>query len=148
MDELKLVADIMSKPVHHLSKEDRLSYAKSLFEKYQIQHLPVVEDKKVIGMVSLHDLFRVSLSDEFIHSKLSETVLDNVLPIEDMMIKNIVTVNANDTVSFACELLYKHDFHALPVVSHDDEIVGMVTTKDLINCLQSILNKQEKTPLT
>jgi CBS domain-containing protein len=50
------------------------------------------------------------------------------------MAKNLISVPPTATIKEVAELLAKKEFHALPVVSNN-ELVGIVTTTDLINYL-------------
>jgi len=57
------VRDVMSKQVVIGTPEDGLSYAISVMKQQRIRHLPVVENKKVIGMISMRDLLGVELEE-------------------------------------------------------------------------------------
>ena len=57
------VRDVMSKQVIIGTPEDDLSYAISVMKQQRIRHLPVVENKKVIGMISMRDLLGVQLEE-------------------------------------------------------------------------------------
>lgn len=57
------IQDVMSKKVAIGSSEDDLDYAISVMKRERIRHLPVVDDKKVIGMISMRDLLGVRLEE-------------------------------------------------------------------------------------
>lgn len=57
------IQDIMSTQVIIGSPEDDVSYAISVMKEKRIRHLPVVEDRKVIGMISMRDLLGVHLEE-------------------------------------------------------------------------------------
>ena len=57
------VQDVMSKKVAVGSTEDDLDYAISVMKQQRIRHLPVVDGKKVIGMISMRDLLGVKLEE-------------------------------------------------------------------------------------
>ena len=57
------VRDVMSEQVVIGTPEDGLSYAISVMKQQRIRHLPVVENKKVIGMISMRDLLGVQLEE-------------------------------------------------------------------------------------
>ncbi len=54
--------------------------------------------------------------------------------LEDVMVSNPVTVTADTNIKDVAEILSKQSFHSLPVVEKD-EVVGIVTTTDLVNYL-------------
>ncbi|MFC1934466.1 CBS domain-containing protein [Chloroflexota bacterium] len=57
------VRDVMSKQVVIGTPEDDLNYAISVMKQRRIRHLPIVENKKVIGMISMRDLLGVLLEE-------------------------------------------------------------------------------------
>jgi CBS domain-containing protein len=57
------VKDAMSQKVVIGNPDDDLDYAISVMKQEKIRHLPIVESKKVIGMISMRDLLGVSLEE-------------------------------------------------------------------------------------
>jgi CBS domain-containing protein len=57
------IQDVMSKKVVVASTEDDLDYAISAMKQERIRHLPIVDNKKVIGMISMRDLLGVKLEE-------------------------------------------------------------------------------------
>ena len=57
------VQDVMTKQVAIGTPEDDLGYAISAMKQKRIRHLPIVDDQKVVGMVSMRDLLDVQLSE-------------------------------------------------------------------------------------
>jgi CBS domain-containing protein len=57
------VQDVMSKKVVIGSPEDDLDYAISVMKKERIRHLPIVDNRKVIGVISMRDLLGVKLEE-------------------------------------------------------------------------------------
>ncbi|MGM0471135.1 MAG: CBS domain-containing protein [Bacillota bacterium] len=51
---------------------------------------------------------------------------------QDIMTKNVVTIHQDETIKDVAEVLSEHEFSGLPVVNDDQEVVGMITEKDLI----------------
>jgi len=58
----------------------------------------------------------------------------DVVSIEQVMSKNVKTVNKDDPILDVAQLLSTSDFHAVPVLD-DNEIVGIVTSTDLLKYL-------------
>ena len=129
------VSAIMSKNVITLSSSDDLMFAEKLFKKEKIRHIPVVSGSEIKGMLSYTDLLRISFADAVdIDEKNVDTVVYNMFTIDQVMAKNLVTVTSSSTIKEVAEILAKKEFHALPVVDNN-ELVGIVTTTDLINYL-------------
>ncbi len=129
------ISAIMTKNVITLNSNDDLDTAERLFKKNKIRHIPVVTGKKVIGMLSLTDLLRISFADGVGEDEESvETIVYNMFTIEQVMAKNLVSVSSSTTIKEVAELLSKKEFHAIPVIDNE-ELIGIVTTTDLINYL-------------
>ncbi len=129
------VSAIMTSNVITVNHNDDLETAEVLFKKNKIRHIPVVRGTKIIGMLSYTDLLRISFADAVDEDEQQvDTVVYNMFTIEQVMAKNLISVNANTTIKEVAEVLAKREFHALPVLDND-KIVGIVTTTDLINYL-------------
>ena len=129
------VSVIMTKNVITLSSTDDLMTAEKIFKKERIRHIPVVSGSEIKGMLSYTDLLRISFADAVDENETDvDTVVYNMFTIDQVMAKNLVTVNSDTTVKEVAEILAKKEFHALPVVDNN-ELVGIVTTTDLINYL-------------
>ena len=126
------VSVIMTKDVITLSSTDDLMTAEKIFKKEHIRHIPVVRGNEIKGMLSYTDLLRISFADAVDENETDvDTVVYNMFTIDQVMAKNLVTVNSDTTIKEVAEILAKKEFHALPVVDNN-ELVGIVTTTDLI----------------
>ena len=129
------VSKIMSTNLVTLSSIDDLTTAEELFKTHEIRHIPVVQGEEIIGMLSHTDLLRVSYAETVQKYETEvDIVLNSIFTIEQVMTKNVVTVNANDTIKEVAEVLSTREFHALPVIENN-VLVGIVTTTDLIKYL-------------
>lgn len=127
------VSDIMSKNIIALTRNDDLERAEKLFKRHKIKHIPVVSKQVIIGMLSYTDLMRISYAeDSNDESHPINTVVFNMFSIDQVMEKNVVTVNTNTSIKEATEILAKREFHALPVLEQG-KLVGIVSTTDLLN---------------
>ena len=125
----------MTSHVITLNKSDDLETAERLFKSWKIRHIPVVNGKQIIGMISYTDLLRISFADAVDENEYEvDTTVYNMFTIEQVMAKNLISVPSTATIKEVAELLAKKEFHALPVVDNN-ELVGIVTTTDLINYL-------------
>ena len=66
------------------------------------------------------------------------------LKIEEIMVENVVTVTANDTVKKAVEVMNEHEIGCLVVVS-GEKPVGIVTERDMLKRIIHKLREPEKT---
>lgn len=134
MKKREAITSIMTKNVVTLNTTDTLYHAESLFKEHTIRHIPVVSGSKIIGMLSYTDLLRISFADAMDDEDNVDTTVYNMFTIEQVMAKNLETLDASATIKDAAEILAKKEFHALPVVENGD-LAGIVTTTDLIKYL-------------
>lgn len=87
-----------------------------------IRHLPVVDGQMHLrGLLTLADL-----KQALIPSMLGD------LTLADMMIKNPLTVEPNDDIEIAAQLIYKHKISGLPV-TQGNRLVGIITESDILH---------------
>lgn len=126
------VSDIMSTNVIALTREDNLERAEKLFKRHKIRHIPVVSAETVIGMLSYTDLLRISFSEVSDDDNSIDSVVFDMFTIEQVMTKNVTSINSTTSIKEAAEILAKREFHALPVVDRGT-LIGIITTTDLLN---------------
>ena len=126
------INELMTGDVLSIDVTKSLKEAEWLMRKNNIRHIPVVKRGKLVGILSLTDLQRLSFAGNFgdIEGDIDVAVY-NMLNIEQVMIANPVTINHTQTVKEATEILAEKGFHSLPVVN-GEEVVGMLTTTDLL----------------
>ncbi|MAX70010.1 MAG: CBS domain-containing protein [Flavobacteriaceae bacterium] len=129
------ISSIMSTDIIAMDRDGDLETAERLFKRHKIRHIPIVSGEVVIGMLSYTDLLRISFADAVDESESDvDSLVYNMFTIEQVMVKNVVTVDANTSIKEVAKILAKREFHALPVVE-DGCLVGIVTTTDLVNYL-------------
>ncbi len=122
------ISRIMSEWPATVKPDDLLSEARELFETHSIHHLPVVEDGALVGILSASDFLKLYLLDKDSPSLPRATV-------RHLMHQNPVIIGADATLRDAAEKLAVGEFHALPVIDDDTQLVGIVTTSDLLEYL-------------
>ncbi len=126
------VTTIMTKNIISVDVKDGLAKAEHLFKKNKIRHMPVTDHKKIVGMLSMNDLLRISFADGAYREEGDiKSDIYEMFSIQNLMVKTPETINSKNTVREVTALLANRKFHALPVVD-GEEIVGMVTTTDLL----------------
>lgn len=116
------VTAIMTKDVITLSPDQTLADARNLMLEKHFHHVPIVEGKKLVGMITSWDFLKFGKSpEELTHVKLSE-----------VMTTKIAALEPDQHIGAVAELLMEHLFHAVPIVNDDRELVGLVTSTDLI----------------
>jgi len=129
------ISEIMTRNIIALNRDDDLETAELLFKRNKIRHIPVVAGEVIVGMLSYSDLLRISFADAVYDTDEDvDTLVYNMFTIDQVMVKNVVTVPSTATIKEVAKILSENEFHALPVVD-DGSLVGIVTTTDLINYL-------------
>ncbi|MFZ1099667.1 MAG: CBS domain-containing protein [Steroidobacteraceae bacterium] len=105
-----------------------------LFSVHPFHHLPVVDRGKVVGMLSSADVLRL---EAFLPKRggTSSDFLNQRLHIAQLMRQPPITVAGNQSVEQATILMTKHGIHALPVIDSNDNLLGIITTTDIISAL-------------
>tara|TARA_R110002110_G_scaffold33533_2_gene114892 strand:+ start:8408 stop:8830 length:423 start_codon:yes stop_codon:yes gene_type:complete len=130
------IKNIMSSKLVFATINSKISEVKSLMQENHIHHVPVVSGKKLIGLVSRVDLLRSSFSDLFVkEDKASADQLDSVASIEDVMTRDIKTLSVSSSVRDAALILLGNDFNSLPIIDSNEELAGIVTSKDITRYL-------------
>lgn len=100
-----------------LDMDKSIGEAKALMAKYKISGLPVIDGKKLKGILTNRDIrFEEDLS---------------LLVTERMTSENLITVPIGTTLEKAKEILQKHRIEKLLVVDNNGELVGLITVKDI-----------------
>jgi len=108
-----------------------VSEVRRLLTDYFIHHVPVVDGRRLVGMISLLDLSRHSWGSS--DNRGLDALLDHTVQIRDLMQKDPVCLSSQDSIRRAAEILAEGRFHGLPIVDGDNgELLGIVTTTDLI----------------
>ena len=136
MDLLAPVSTIMTKKLYTVNPKDKLSAVKEIFDAHKIHHLPVVRYKTIVGLVSKTDLlyFIKGASYESGYDKMLNEARLNNYTAEEIMTTGLAKVSSKDRIGVAIEVFKENLFHAIPVVD-DDELVGILTTYDIIRSL-------------
>lgn len=131
-----LVGHIMTSAVLSIDVHDPVTQVIWLFANYPIHHLPVVEDARVIGMLSTADMLKLEYFMPKSPSLASPTILNERFSIEKMM-RPAVTATVSDTITEAAAKMSSHGIHALPVINSTGHLIGIVTTTDIMSALLS-----------
>ena len=137
MKKKESVYQIASTALITIQVGQKLSEARKLMQVNQIHHVPVVNGTKLVGLLSAVDLASLSLTSFGSDERANDALLDNQFSVEDVMSKNMVTIKPTTSVREAAEMLAEGHFHSLPIVDKSDNLLGLVTSTDLIRYLLS-----------
>ncbi|KAB2954160.1 CBS domain-containing protein [Heliorestis acidaminivorans] len=129
-----LIEEIMEKNVHFVGPESTALEALLITQEKRVRHIPVVEEGKVIGILSDRDLRDVKPS---ILSPEQDDLLATT-KVKDIMRKPVITVHPLDAMEDAARIIYEHKIGCLPVVQND-RLVGIITSTDLLHSLVVVM---------
>ena len=119
-----LVADVMTRtPISIKPDTNLLECAKKMVRK-RVGSLPIVIKKKLVGFISEKDILWALI-------KKSKEDLSKINVI-DISPKKIATIRPFSTIEEAIEKMKKLKFDKLPVI-HDNELMGIITVRDILN---------------
>jgi CBS domain-containing protein len=133
------VTEIMSAKLITLHPKDKIARAEELFESFDIHHIPIVVMNKVVGIISQGDVLFLTRKpvmhsfDQFIKEKRI-----NLGSIDEIMTTEVITVDAKTSISKVLEVFLTKRINAIPVLDNG-EIVGLVTSFDMMSYLKTIL---------
>ena len=120
------VADIMSSPVYVINVDEPVSHARKLMLKYKISTLLVLNEGKMVGIVTKSDLSNRLAQAEPLWRR---RPIDQI-PIKLLMTESVITIYPEASISQATTLMLENGVHDIPVVKND--IVGIITRTDIV----------------
>lgn len=129
------VSHIMSSQVMTVHAAQKVSEVYKLLTENGIHHVPVVNGNKLVGLISSTDMMKLSLDAYGTPDSANTEYFDSQFSIDNVMSTDLTTINADDTIRSAAEMLSTGAHHSLPVVDGGGELVGIVTTTDLVKYL-------------
>lgn len=126
------VASIMSRDVVAVHPNETLMVARAHLQKMGIRHLLVVEDGRLVGVISDRDVLRAI--SPFLDSSTEKLRDINTLGrrARDIMTQHVVTVDPDATIEEAAQQMLTHEISSLPVVSDGGKVEGIITSKDVM----------------
>jgi CBS domain-containing protein len=129
------VSDWMTKNVITTTRQTPISHAHQVMSEKNIRRLPVVENGKLLGIVTIGDVREASPSDATTLSIWELNYLWAQLTVEKIMTRNLLTVAPETPILDAAEMMLEHKVSGLPVVDEDKNLVGIITESDIFRML-------------
>lgn len=147
-----LAEDIMTSPTKTIGKENNVKEALELLAENNISGIPVIDqDNKIIGIISGADIIRYSQQNKLVPSSKTSAWLaplgnadDDLLMIrsgyeklyrtlvEQIMTKKVYTASKDTPISDLAKLMSRRNVNRIPIVSKDNQVIGIVTRNDLV----------------
>lgn len=127
----ELIKDWMTPEVVTISPDTALPEAHRLMTEKQIRRLPVVQEGRLVGIVTRGDVREAEPSDATSLSIWEVNYLLSKLKIEQIMTRKLVTIDQDATVGEAAKLMMEKKISGLPVVDDEENLVGIITESDI-----------------
>jgi CBS domain-containing membrane protein len=133
--------EIMSTDVVTVPLSASLAEARSLMRENRFHHLPVVNDGgDFVGLLTQTDV--LAATDSILRDAENRLRASNI-PIEDVLVRNVVTISENASVRRAALFLEKYRIGCLPVVTKG-KLVGIITDTDFVAVAINLLEQLEE----
>ncbi len=136
-----IVRNWMKFPVHTLKPHDSVAHARALLADYRINQIPVVRDKKLVGIVTDRDL-RDAPEALAVSAEAAGADRQVVLPdpaeihVESVMTPNVVVLTPEDTVEHAAQLMVNDRIGGIPIIE-EKRLVAILTRTDVLQAFLS-----------
>jgi acyl dehydratase/CBS domain-containing protein len=125
------VEDVMSSPVYTTEPDTTAADAATKCLELDVNSLVVTEGDEVVGIVTGTDLLEVLSAGD-----------DGTGPVESVMSAPVVTIRPAASVSDAVDRMYDNEVARL-VVLDGEELVGLVSTDDIVRYVPQVLHRRE-----
>ena len=124
------IKDVMTTAVICAKKTDTLRHIQALMRESYITGIPIKEDDKLIGLVSIDDIVN-ALDKGYIEEA-----------AENRMTRKLIVLEEDMPLTFAITYFNKYRFSRYPVVNKNHELVGILTSNDVIRTLLVEMNRE------
>jgi CBS domain-containing protein/anti-sigma regulatory factor (Ser/Thr protein kinase) len=124
------IKDAMTQDIKTAGKTDSLRSIQQLMKRNLISGVPIVDDERLIGMVSVNHVM-TALDSGYISE-----------PAEKYMAKSLVVLEDDMPLSFAITYFNKYSYHRFPVINKEKKLVGIITSRDILVALLNELNEE------
>jgi len=126
-----LVKDWMSKDPITINDDTSMMKAIHLMKQNRFRRLPVLQEGRLVGIVSDRDLKEASPSKATTLDVHELYYLLSELQVKDIMTRDPITVAPDDTVEHAAQLMLENTISGLPVTDEKGAVVGILTQSDV-----------------
>ena len=125
------VSDYMTDEVVTIGPETSLLEVQRLMGVKRIRVLLVVDEGKLIGLVTRTDMMKVNPSRFVLPHNQEQSLAIMLQSVEKVMTRQLLTVTPEQPLLKAAELMLENKIHSLPVLGADGELLGVITESDL-----------------
>lgn len=129
-----MVSDIMRNPIT-IGPDERVIHARRLMLDNNIGRLPVIENGGLVGIITEHDIANgLRAFRDLVEGSKQDNRIKNLL-VEDIMSRGVVSVHLDTMVHDVVTLMLEKNLGGLPVLNGNDEVMGLVTRRCLLEAI-------------
>jgi acetoin utilization protein AcuB len=114
--------ELMTRSVKTISVDKTVKDAAEIMDKYKIHHLPILnEADEMVGIISDRDLLIAKNDDK----------------LKDIMQSEVIVCKEATQIQILAMIMLHEKIHSMPVVDHDNNIVGIVTQTDILRAIMT-----------
>jgi acetoin utilization protein AcuB len=132
------VKEWMSQDLITIDEDTSLLKASKVMKQHNIQHLPVLRQGRLVGIVSDRDLKEAQPSKATSLDIHEMYYLLDTVKVKSLMPKNLFTITPGKTIEKAAAIMLKNRISALPVVDSQGALTGIITKGDIFRAFVSI----------
>lgn len=126
--------EIMRQPIT-IGPGERVIHARRIMLDNDIGRLPVVENGELVGIITEHDIATgLRAFRHLVSGNQQDNRIKNLL-VEDIMSRGVLSVRTNTPISNVVSLMLEKNLGGVPVVNLEDELVGLVTRRCLLDVI-------------
>lgn len=126
-----LIQNWMSRPVVTIEPGANMPMAQKLMEKHNIHSLPVIQDDKLVGILTDRELKKASASDATTLDVYELAYLLQRIKVAQIMTVDPITIHTNMTLAEAADTFLRDNVSILPVMNEENQLVGIISPSDL-----------------
>ncbi|RSJ77409.1 inosine 5'-monophosphate dehydrogenase [Streptococcus cristatus] len=137
------VKDFMTCKVVYISPDTTIAHAADIMRDQKLHRLPVIENDKLVGLVTEGTIAEASPSKATSLSIYEMNYLLNKTKVKDVMIHDVVTISQYASLEDATYLMLKNKIGILPVVDNE-QVYGIITDRDIFKAFLEVSGYGEK----
>jgi len=124
------IKDVMKTAVISARKTDTIRHIQAVMRENYISGLPITEGSELLGIISIEDII-MALEGGYIDKQ-----------AENYMTRNVIVLQDDMPLSFAISYLNKFRYGRFPVLNKNKELVGIISSKDVVKSLLVEMNRE------
>jgi CBS domain-containing protein/anti-sigma regulatory factor (Ser/Thr protein kinase) len=124
------IRDVKTGLVVTAKKTDTMRHVQNLMRDNRVSGVPVIDGENLLGIVTIENIIMA----------LDKGHIENV--VEEHMTKNLIVLEDDMPLSFAITYLNRFRYGRFPVVNKEKQLVGILSSKDVIRSLLVAMNNE------